>query len=65
MTISYTVDIATTTPLSFLKILLRWKGSVWKNCWKEYIIWVVGYFTVYYIIQQQYLSSGSDGYVFR
>ncbi|KAE9554486.1 hypothetical protein FO519_002297 [Halicephalobus sp. NKZ332] len=56
MTISYTIDIATTTPLSFLKVILRWKGSVWKNCWKEYTIWVFAYFIIYNIIQHEHVS---------
>lgn len=38
MTISYTD--------SFQKIVCRWKGSLWKACWKELILYLLCYYTI-------------------
>jgi hypothetical protein len=38
MTISYSG--------SFISLLLRWKGSLWKSVWKELLIWLVVYYGI-------------------
>uniref|UniRef100_A0A0K0FYH8 Bestrophin homolog n=1 Tax=Strongyloides venezuelensis TaxID=75913 RepID=A0A0K0FYH8_STRVS len=40
MTIQYAHDVRDASIWSNIKILLRWKGSVWKDIYKEFIIWV-------------------------
>uniref|UniRef100_F1L206 Bestrophin homolog n=1 Tax=Ascaris suum TaxID=6253 RepID=F1L206_ASCSU len=46
MTISYTLDITQTGIKSFIKLMVRWRGSVWKSVLGELIIWTVLYFTI-------------------
>jgi hypothetical protein len=46
MTISYNLDIATLSFSGFWKILFRWKGSIWKSTFGEFILWVILYFTI-------------------
>uniref|UniRef100_A0A915CET2 Bestrophin homolog n=1 Tax=Parascaris univalens TaxID=6257 RepID=A0A915CET2_PARUN len=46
MTISYTLDMTQTGMKSFIKLMVRWRGSVWKSVLGELIIWTVLYFTV-------------------
>ncbi|CAD6199233.1 unnamed protein product, partial [Caenorhabditis auriculariae] len=40
MTISYSGN--------FLRLLLRWKGSIWRTAWKELVVYLVFYFAVRY-----------------
>uniref|UniRef100_A0AC35G2G5 Bestrophin homolog n=1 Tax=Panagrolaimus sp. PS1159 TaxID=55785 RepID=A0AC35G2G5_9BILA len=56
MTVSYASNVATSTSLSFLKLLFRWRGSVWKNCAREYIIWIAAYFIVFTIFRHEHVS---------
>ncbi|KJH51881.1 Bestrophin [Dictyocaulus viviparus] len=42
MTVQYSLQAATATGLSFLRLLLQWRGSVWKLVVIELIIWAVG-----------------------
>uniref|UniRef100_A0A914YAT5 Bestrophin homolog n=1 Tax=Panagrolaimus superbus TaxID=310955 RepID=A0A914YAT5_9BILA len=56
MTVSYASNVATSTSLSFLKLLFRWRGSVWKNCAREYIIWISAYFIVFTIFRHEHVS---------
>ncbi len=42
MTISYAGN--------FAKLLVRWKGSIWKTVWKELLIYMI----VYYLIRVTY-----------
>lgn len=56
MTVSYASNVATSTSLSFLKVVFRWRGSVWKNCAREYIIWIAAYFIVFIIFRHEHVS---------
>lgn len=31
---------------SFLRILFKWKGSVWKAIWKELFIWLILFYSL-------------------
>ncbi|CAI5442177.1 unnamed protein product [Caenorhabditis angaria] len=44
MTVAYALDVATSTIFTQIRVLLRWKGSVWKATWIELIIWLIMYF---------------------
>uniref|UniRef100_A0A914VLQ5 Bestrophin homolog n=1 Tax=Plectus sambesii TaxID=2011161 RepID=A0A914VLQ5_9BILA len=44
MTITYTLDVSTSSFTSFTKLLFRWRGSIWKSVYKELILWLVFYF---------------------
>eukprot|EP00108_Taenia_solium_P008582 TsM_000287500 transcript=TsM_000287500 gene=TsM_000287500 len=43
MTVSYTASVASTTCLAFLKLLFRWKGSVYKVIWFEFVTFSILY----------------------
>uniref|UniRef100_A0A914W3F5 Bestrophin homolog n=1 Tax=Plectus sambesii TaxID=2011161 RepID=A0A914W3F5_9BILA len=43
MTITYTLDVSTSKASSFCKLLLRWRGSLWKSVYKELFLWLCGY----------------------
>uniref|UniRef100_A0A915CMP6 Bestrophin homolog n=1 Tax=Ditylenchus dipsaci TaxID=166011 RepID=A0A915CMP6_9BILA len=43
MTVSYHLDIATTGPFAFFKVLFRWKASIWKRTLVDMITWVAVY----------------------
>nr|CAD2131952.1 unnamed protein product [Meloidogyne enterolobii] len=64
MTVSYILDSSTSTVGSFLRILFRWRGSVWKSVLVEMIVWIVLYYIVFSIyrfsldtIQQKMFES--------
>uniref|UniRef100_A0A914X1I3 Bestrophin homolog n=1 Tax=Plectus sambesii TaxID=2011161 RepID=A0A914X1I3_9BILA len=40
MTVSYVLDVSSSTYLSFTKLLLRWRGSLWKVVWRELVLWL-------------------------
>ncbi|KAH7717913.1 bestrophin-3 [Aphelenchoides avenae] len=46
MTVSYHGDVTTASPISFLQVLFRWRGSVWKHVYREMALWVVLYFSI-------------------
>lgn len=41
MTVSYSDQ--------FVKLLFRWRGSIWKSIWKELIVFLVLYYTINFI----------------
>ncbi|CAB3405094.1 unnamed protein product [Caenorhabditis bovis] len=43
MTVAYSLDIATSSLYTQAKVLIRWKGSVWKSIWLELLIWLIMY----------------------
>uniref|UniRef100_A0A7I4YQI3 Bestrophin homolog n=1 Tax=Haemonchus contortus TaxID=6289 RepID=A0A7I4YQI3_HAECO len=49
MTISYNLDVASVSSFTFLKLLLRWRGSIWKSVKSELLLWVVSYYIVFCI----------------
>ncbi len=49
MTISYNYEIASSKSWSFIHILLHWKGSIWKSVFTELLIWLFGYYGVFFI----------------
>uniref|UniRef100_A0A914W6N2 Bestrophin homolog n=1 Tax=Plectus sambesii TaxID=2011161 RepID=A0A914W6N2_9BILA len=46
MTVSYTLDVSTTNFMSFTRLLLRWRGSVWKAIYQELLVWLLLYFVL-------------------
>jgi len=44
MTITYSLDVASSTFLGIHRLLLRWKGSIWKSIWPELLCWLGAYF---------------------
>lgn len=46
MTITYSLDISSSTIFSFHRLLFRWRGSIWKLIYPELIIWLILYSTL-------------------
>ncbi|KAH7727148.1 Protein BEST-3 [Aphelenchoides avenae] len=46
MTVTYTLDVSSSTFLGLHKLLLRWRGSIWKSIWPELLCWLTVYFTI-------------------
>ncbi|VDM59606.1 unnamed protein product [Angiostrongylus costaricensis] len=49
MTVNYMQAAATARVGTFLKLLFRWRGSVWKTIWKELAIFLFLYFNVRFV----------------
>ncbi|RCN40862.1 Bestrophin [Ancylostoma caninum] len=47
MTISYNLDVSSVSTFSFFKLLLRWRGSIWKSVKTELALWIIGYYIVF------------------
>ncbi|KAK0411643.1 hypothetical protein QR680_005764 [Steinernema hermaphroditum] len=43
MAITYMSDVPNSSVRSFLRLIFRWKGSVWKMVWRELLVWLVIY----------------------
>ncbi|XGW27952.1 hypothetical protein V3C99_008056 [Haemonchus contortus] len=46
MTISYTLDVSQTNFQSFVRLLCRWRGSVWKAVCGQLLIWTTAFLLV-------------------
>ncbi|VDK18258.1 unnamed protein product [Anisakis simplex] len=46
MTVKYTLDVSTSRPWTFFKLLLRMRGSIWKTIGLELIVWLCLYLVV-------------------
>uniref|UniRef100_A0A0N4ZDG4 Bestrophin homolog n=1 Tax=Parastrongyloides trichosuri TaxID=131310 RepID=A0A0N4ZDG4_PARTI len=49
MTIAYNLDVSSTSTHGFLKILFRWRGSIWKSVYCEFLIWTIVYYIIMFI----------------
>ncbi|VDN01695.1 unnamed protein product [Thelazia callipaeda] len=63
MTVSYHLHLASVSSLTFLHVLFRWKGSVWKQIYKELLVWI----TTFLIISlfYRYLLSNQHKTIFE
>ncbi|RCN40859.1 Bestrophin [Ancylostoma caninum] len=46
MTVSYNLDVSSVSAFSFIKLLFRWRGSIWKSIAAELFLWLCGYYIV-------------------
>ncbi|KAH7668067.1 bestrophin-3, partial [Aphelenchoides avenae] len=49
MTVPYSFDISSSSPSSFLQVIFRWKGSVWKSVFVEFFVWLLFYYMIFFI----------------
>lgn len=49
MTISYNGDISSSRTFSFLRIICRWKGSIWKSVAVELLAWLCLYYCTMFV----------------
>ncbi|GMT24797.1 hypothetical protein PFISCL1PPCAC_16094, partial [Pristionchus fissidentatus] len=57
MTVSYNLDVSRNSWTTTFKLLLRWRGSVWKSVWFEVILWLLCYYIVMFIYRSEWLLS--------
>uniref|UniRef100_A0A914XW51 Bestrophin homolog n=1 Tax=Panagrolaimus superbus TaxID=310955 RepID=A0A914XW51_9BILA len=43
MTVTYSLDVSSSTFCGIHKLLFRWKGSIWKSIWPELLLWLFCY----------------------
>ncbi|GMR49625.1 hypothetical protein PMAYCL1PPCAC_19820 [Pristionchus mayeri] len=60
MTVSYSFDVSRNSWFFPLKVLFRWRGSVWKSVWREMLMWLIMYYMVMALYRTEYILS-SDG----
>ncbi|CAA97442.2 Bestrophin homolog 15 [Caenorhabditis elegans] len=46
MTVNYNLDVSSASIFSFLRLQLRWKGSIWKYLLKELFMFIIAFITV-------------------
>ncbi|KAI6176310.1 Bestrophin/UPF0187 family-containing protein [Aphelenchoides bicaudatus] len=49
MTVSYNLDVSSIKSWAFLKLIFRWKGSIWKSVYFEVLTWLFFYYIVMFI----------------
>ena len=49
MTVTYTAEVATSSLGCFLRLLIRWKGSIYKLLWKDFLIFLIAYYLLNFI----------------
>ncbi|GMS87653.1 hypothetical protein PENTCL1PPCAC_9828 [Pristionchus entomophagus] len=57
MTISYNLEVSTSHPWTLIKMLCRWKGSIWKAVYIQYGVWLLLYCimsTIYRLLLTDY-----------
>ncbi|CAL2042117.1 unnamed protein product [Caenorhabditis brenneri] len=57
MTVSYNLDVSSTSLVAFLKLQLRWRGSVWKSVMRELFIFSFFFAVVTSIYRTNYFLS--------
>eukprot|EP00081_Caenorhabditis_elegans_P017141 NP_497218.2 Bestrophin homolog 17 [Caenorhabditis elegans] len=48
MTVSYQLDVSSGNPLLFLRLLGRWRGSIWKSVVGDLFVWLLFYYAIYF-----------------
>ncbi|KAK6018693.1 hypothetical protein OSTOST_15713 [Ostertagia ostertagi] len=49
MTVSYNSAVSSVNTFTFFRLLLRWRGSIWKSISGELLLWIVCYYIVFAI----------------
>ncbi|CAD6199940.1 unnamed protein product [Caenorhabditis auriculariae] len=56
MTVTYSLDVASSSFFCLYKLLFRWKGSIWKSIYTELLLWCVLY-GILSVIYRLFLSK--------
>ncbi|PIC36015.1 hypothetical protein B9Z55_015172 [Caenorhabditis nigoni] len=46
MTVSYNSEISSVSSFNFLRLMCRWRGSIWKSVLSELIMWITSYISL-------------------
>ncbi|KAM3723681.1 Bestrophin [Dirofilaria immitis] len=65
MVMSYNLDISTASVFAFLKLLFRWKASIWKIVLKELFVWTILYLLIAYYYKSGWFMSQQVESVFK
>ncbi|KHN80851.1 Bestrophin-1 [Toxocara canis] len=65
MTISYQLDLSSASTFPFLRLLFRWRASVWKLVLKELIIWTILYLSVSFFYRTSYFMTPEQKVTFE
>uniref|UniRef100_A0A7I4YS64 Bestrophin homolog n=1 Tax=Haemonchus contortus TaxID=6289 RepID=A0A7I4YS64_HAECO len=49
MTVSYNSAVSSNSTITFFRLLLRWRGSIWKSISGELLLWTICYYIVFVI----------------
>ncbi|KAK0394436.1 hypothetical protein QR680_000735 [Steinernema hermaphroditum] len=64
MTVTYSLDVSSSTFLGIHKLLFRWKGSIWKSTYPELLLWLFLYtilsMTYRYVLDQEQQQTFED-----
>ncbi|XGW29596.1 hypothetical protein V3C99_008998 [Haemonchus contortus] len=60
MTVSYNLDVSSTSILGFLKLQFRWRGSIWKSVLKELTIFLTVFVVITIIYRTNYFLSAEQ-----
>ncbi|XGW25911.1 hypothetical protein V3C99_006930 [Haemonchus contortus] len=69
MTVSYNSAVSSNSTITFFRLLLRWRGSIWKSISGELLLWTICYYIVFVIyrfaltVQAQRKFEQIAGYV--
>ncbi|GIY56057.1 bestrophin-1 [Caerostris darwini] len=63
MTVSYQYDVASSTSGGFIRLLFRWRGSIWKLVYVEMSLFTAAYFTL--TMLYRFLFSESQKKIFE
>ncbi|VDK69017.1 unnamed protein product [Cylicostephanus goldi] len=47
MTVSYNADVSSASGFTFFRLLLRWRGSIWKSIMLELVMWIIFYYIIF------------------
>ncbi|PRD23746.1 UNVERIFIED_CONTAM: Best3 [Trichonephila clavipes] len=67
MTVSYSLDVSKARFCGFTKLLVRWKGSIYKILWREFLIFCLAYAILSFIyrrcldLEQKVIKTWSIG----
>lgn len=59
MTINYNLAVSTSKPWTLFKLLLKWRGSIWKAVILELFVWLI-FYAIISIIYRTTLSPGQQ-----
>ncbi|VDD87451.1 unnamed protein product [Enterobius vermicularis] len=65
MTVSYNYDVCSASVTGFIRLLFRWKGSIWKCVFKELFIWTILYSMVSFMYRTPYILTESQKVTFE
>ncbi|CAD6187686.1 unnamed protein product [Caenorhabditis auriculariae] len=61
---NYNYDLATSQGSTVMKMLFKWRGSLWQAVYKELIIWLIGY-TIVSVCYRCFMSEDQQDYFER